>query len=168
MSKKKIQVFEYEGKKITFDFGDGLEMVNATEIIKVFEGKRLRDFTRLKQTKDFIKELENEMNRAESADPRGREKAIKRVVGGNRKDLQGTWYEQRLVLKLAAWLSPKFEVWVFGKIKELLTTGSATLTDDKIIIDRKTFQFLFDKHRSEQSNFNHFLDSLLKGDDKNE
>lgn len=31
-SKKQIQVFEYEGKYITFDFGDGEEMVSAMEI----------------------------------------------------------------------------------------------------------------------------------------
>ena len=161
--KKDLQIFEYEGKRITFDFGEEGEMVNATEIAKAF-GKRLRDFTRLKQTKEFIKELETLMNTTESADVRRREKAIKRVVGGNRKDLQGTWYEQRLALKFAAWLNPKFELWVYGKIRELLITGQVSIGDDKPVsktISRKHLDWIFQKIQ-DNSMENYHLSNILK------
>jgi hypothetical protein len=130
MSEKKVQVFEYEGKRITFDFGDGEEMVNASEMAKVF-GKRLQDFTRLKQTKDFIKILEKSMNTSKGADSHlSKKKAIRSVRGGLNLSLRGTWYEQRLALKLAAWLAPEFELWVYGKIRELLTTGQTQLSSN--------------------------------------
>lgn len=143
--KKKIQVFEYEGKRITFDFGDGEEMVNATEIAKAF-GKKLDNFTRLKQTKAFIKSLERLMNTTVPSDVRERKKAIKVIRGGNRLDLQGTWYEQRLALKLAAWLNPDFELWVFGKIRELLLTGQVSIkSDDKVTFNKMELEFYLNK-----------------------
>ena len=40
--------------------------------------------------------------------------------GGNRP---GVWVHQRVALKLAAWLNPHFEVWVFEVIERLLTQG---------------------------------------------
>ena len=166
--KKKLKVFEYEGKQITFDFGDGEELVNATEIAKAFN-KRLYDFTRMKQTQEFINELETLMNTTEHGNSRQRKKAIKVVKGGNRLDLQGTWYEQRLALKLAAWLSPKFELWVFGKIKELLTTGSASLDDEKAKMELqiKTLEFVFQKIKDNAMEIHHLSDILndLKNED---
>ena len=103
-------------------------MINATQIAKAFN-KRFPDFTRLKQTKDFIKVLEKSMNTAVGADVQQR--AILVARGGNRLDLQGTWYDQRLALKLAAWLAPKFELWTFERIRELFTTGSTSLSQKK-------------------------------------
>jgi prophage antirepressor-like protein len=159
-NKKELQVFEFEGKRITFDFGDGNEMVNATEIAKAF-GKRLPDFTRLKQTKEFIKELETLINTTVVADVQQRKKAIKVIQGGNRKDLQGTWYEQRLALKLAAWLNPKFELWIYGKIRELLSTGQVTMSDDKLLIDKKTLEFVFQKIKDNAMEI-HYLSDILE------
>lgn len=163
--KKEVQIFEYEGKRITFDFGDGEEMVNATEVAATFN-KRLQDFTRLQNTKEFIKALETSMNTSKSADSHLWKKAIRSVRGGDDPSLRGTWYEQRLALKLAAWLNPKFEVWIYGKIRELLSTGQANISDDKVLIDKKTFQFFIEKHKGEQNNFNHFLESLLNGEEE--
>ena len=53
---KQIKVFKYKDKRITFDFGDGNKMINATEMVKAFD-KRLDNFMRLKQTKEFISTL---------------------------------------------------------------------------------------------------------------
>jgi len=58
MSKKEIKIFEYKGKRITFDFENNQKMVNATEMVKAFPPKRIADFLRQKQTKEFIKKLE--------------------------------------------------------------------------------------------------------------
>lgn len=54
-------------------------------------------------------------------------KAIKSVRGGNDASLRGVCYEKRLALKLAAWLSPEFELWIFNRIEELLTTGFTSM-----------------------------------------
>lgn len=159
MSKKdKLQIFEFEGKRITFDFGDGEEMVNATEIAKAFN-KRLFDFTRLKQTKEFIKELETLMNTTEHGNPRVRRKAIKTLKGGDRLDLQGTWYEQRLALKLAAWLNPKFELWIYGKIRDLLINGEASFNDEPEV-NIKTLEFIFQKIKDNAMEINHLSDVM--------
>ena len=169
--KKEVQVFEYEGKRIVFDFGEEGEMINATEIVKAF-GKKLDNFTRLKQTKEFIKSLEKSMNSTVPSDVRERQKAIKVVRGGNRLDLQGTWYEQRLALKLAAWLNPDFEVWIYGKIRELITTGQTQLNPnpktENLEQKIKTLEFVFQKIKDnamEIHNLSDIIDDLKKLED---
>lgn len=121
---KNIEIFEFEGKQITFDFGNGEQMVNATQMAKVFN-KRLDNFTRLKQTKEFIKVLE-------SVPSDVREREIVKIVQGGVPELQGTWYCDTLALKLAAWLDPRFEVWVYETIKTLLTQGKVELNSSPI------------------------------------
>lgn len=162
MSKKdKVQIFEFEGKQITFDFGDGEEMVNATEIVKAF-GKRLEDFTRLKQTKEFVKALEKSMNTAKPADVRVWKKATKSVRGGIDASLRGTWYEKRLALKLAAWLSPEFEVWIFSRIEELLRTGRTELSQNQVDLNQqvKTLEWIFQKIKDNAMEIHHLSDVL--------
>jgi hypothetical protein len=46
---------------------------------------------------------------------------IRVVKGGNLP--QGTWVHEKIALKFAAWLSPFFELWIYDRIHELLTTG---------------------------------------------
>jgi hypothetical protein len=53
--------------------------------------------------------------------------ALRVVKGGNEKSMQGTWVSERLALKLASWLSADFEIWIYDKILELLTTGQTHL-----------------------------------------
>jgi len=44
-------------------------------------------------------------------------KILKVVRGGDASEgLQGTWIHERLALKFAAWLSPKFELWIYDTI----------------------------------------------------
>lgn len=167
--KDRIQTFDYEGKRITFDFGDGNEMINATEIAKVF-GKKLDNFSRLKQTKDFIQALEKSMNSTVPSHVREREKAIKVVRGGNQLNLQGTWYEQRLALKLAAWLSPDFEVWIYSKIRELITTGRAELDSNQNLskgINIKSLEFVFQKIKDNAMEI-HYLSDIIEDLKKSE
>ena len=35
--------------------------------------------------------------------------------------------DEKLALKFAAWLSPRFELWVYDRIQELITTGETRL-----------------------------------------
>lgn len=123
---KKITKFEYEGKLISFEFSDGNRMINATEMAKPF-GKKVSSFLRTVSTKEYIGLLEDRY-----ADLHiGHKRQVIRVVKGGdtiKKGIdQGTWMDEKLALKFAAWLSPKFELWVYDRIEELLKAGKVEL-----------------------------------------
>lgn len=111
------QSFIYQGYKITFDFGDGNTMVNATEMAKPFD-KAPYNFLRNSSTKQFINALESRFANLRS------EQIVRTINGGEN---YGTWMHEELALKFAGWLSPEFEVWIYQKIKELLTTGKVEI-----------------------------------------
>ena len=115
-----IQKFQYEYHSISFEFGDGNKLINATEMAKPF-GKPVGNFLRLAETKTYITLLEA---RYSDVNIGGQPKETLRVVKGGEPHLQGTWMDEKLALKFAAWLSPEFELWVYDRIQELLMTGS--------------------------------------------
>jgi hypothetical protein len=121
----KLTKYNYEGQEITFEFTDGSKMINATEMIKSFQDKRINNFLRSKQTKEYIAALEERYANSRIAPKR----AVLRVIkGGDASEgLQGTWMDEKLALKFAAWLSVDFELWVYDRIFELLTTGKTEL-----------------------------------------
>ena len=111
------KVLNFENNRIAFDINaDENVMVNATEMAKIFE-KDVFGFLRLDSTKAYIQAYcqtadlrsENEFS------PEGK---LVKVVNGGRNN--GTWMERSVALKFAAWLSPKFEVWVYKTIDEIL------------------------------------------------
>jgi hypothetical protein len=112
-----IRKFTYDNQVITFEFAQNQSMINATEMAKPF-GKRTNNFLKTGTTKAFILALEAKYER--DGEPK---KVLHIVQGGNNLELQGTWMDEHLALKFAGWLSPDFEVWVYEKIRELLTTG---------------------------------------------
>lgn len=114
-----LKEFEYEGDFISFNFSGSNKMINANQMAKPF-GKRIDNFLRLKETKEYILLLESRY-----ADVRERE--VIRVVQGGTPDLQGTWMDEKLALKFASWLSPVFELWVYDRIHELITTGKTQI-----------------------------------------
>lgn len=120
-----VKKFEYEGQAISFEFKDSNRMINATEMAKPFK-KLVADFLRLKTTKEYIEILEKERYGDSHIAPK---REVLRVVKGGdiEKGLQGTWMDEQLALKFASWLAPRFEVWVYKKIHELLTTGKTEL-----------------------------------------
>lgn len=59
---------------------------------------------------------------------------VRVTKGGNDKNNQGTWMHEDVALEFARWLSPAFAIWCNDRIKELLTTGVATLADDDATI----------------------------------
>ncbi len=119
---KTITKFDYHGVNISFEFEDGNKMINATEMAKPF-GKRVNDFLRLKSSKDYIFLLE-----ARYGDSRnGVKSTVLRVVHGGLPEFQGTWMDEKLALKFAAWLAPEFELWVYDRIHELLLNGSTSM-----------------------------------------
>lgn len=108
-----LQTFQYNNSPITFS-KDGEVMVNATEMAKPF-GKNPTHFIRNSQTMEFMGALRNRNLDLE---------ILKITNGGNNP---GTWMHQKLALKFAGWLSPEFELWVYDRIEELLTTGKTEL-----------------------------------------
>ncbi|MCB0567465.1 MAG: KilA-N domain-containing protein [Lewinellaceae bacterium] len=113
--------FDYKGQNISFEFSDGNKMVNASEMAKPF-GKRINDFLRQRSTQEYILLLE-ERYAAEL------KREVLRVVKGGEPELQGTWMDEKLALKFAAWLAPRFELWVYDKVYELLTTGKTEIRE---------------------------------------
>ena len=115
---------DYEGQKISFEFADGNRMINATEMAKPF-GKLVGGFLRLQSTKEFILLLESRYADMHNGTTTG----VLRVIQGGEPEIQGTWMDEKLALKFAAWLSPAFELWIYDKIQELLTTGKTELKE---------------------------------------
>lgn len=115
--------FDYEGESISFEFSDGNKMINATQMARPFKGKLVADFLRLKNTKDYILVLESRYGNSHN----GNKREVLSVVQGGTPELQGTWMDEKLALKFAAWLSPYFELWVYDRIQELITTGETRL-----------------------------------------
>lgn len=122
MNETQIKPFIYEGNQITFETGNGV-MVNATEMAKSF-GKTPKDWLRTDQAKVLIERLSAV-----------RQISLTELVtvnqGGNK---QGTWMHEDVALVFAQWLSPDFYIWCNDRIKELVTTGVATVADDDAAI----------------------------------
>lgn len=107
-----IQLFEYEGQTVEFDFGSDNIMVNATEMAKIF-GKEIKKFNDLESTKSFIKNcLNGRFNR-----PLDIEKKEDLIITRPRS---GTWMHRVLALKFAAWLDSEFEIWVYITIDKIM------------------------------------------------
>lgn len=61
---------------------------------------------RLKETKEYIQLLEERYGNSHIAN----REVLRVVKGGDAAEgLQGTWMDEKLALKFAAWLSPRFE-----------------------------------------------------------
>ena len=120
-----IAKFDYEGHSITFEFKDGQKMVNATQMAKPFR-KPVGNFLRLAESKKYIQLLETRYSHLNNG-PNELKKEVLRVVQGGIPEIQGTWMDEKLALKFAAWLSPEFELWVYERIEELFRTGLTEL-----------------------------------------
>lgn len=111
--KTKSTEFIYQDTKIHFALGNQKNvMVNATEMAKAFN-KRIDFFLKAEKTKAFIKVLEFTPYGGNSAPLNSKE--IISTHGQN-----GTYFHRILALKFAAWLDPKFELWVFSTIDEIM------------------------------------------------
>ena len=99
-------------------------MVNATEMAKAF-GKTTKDWLRTKSAEEFITSLSAVRQICPS-------ELVRIIQGGN--SVQGTWMHEDVALEFARWLSPAFSIWCNDHIKELLTTGVTTASDDDAAI----------------------------------
>lgn len=135
------KTFSFNGAEITFQKGADV-MVNATEMGRAF-GKKPIDWLKYQQSKDYLNELskvikitlaDNEMvnslkNGGVSNEMYGG--LVVTVRGGSNP---GTWMHEDVALEFARWLSPAFAIWTNDRIKELLTTGVTTVSNDDEMI----------------------------------
>jgi len=107
----KICVFEENNITFLLSKDNGM-MINATEMAKPFN-KQVVAFLRNDDTKNFISEcLRSENSHFLSV------KKEEDLFTSSKKF--GTFMHRVLALKFAAWLSPKFELWVYSTIENLL------------------------------------------------
>jgi hypothetical protein len=107
-----IQRYQFEESLIEFEIINGNVMVNATQMAKVF-GKKIDNFTRIDNTKSFISECVNNANKRFISI-----ESIEDLIISKQKS--GTFMHRILALKFAAWLNPRFELWVYSTIDEIL------------------------------------------------
>lgn len=132
------KIHNYGNNPITFALAkNNSMMVNATEMAKAF-GKYPKDFLILESTKAFINEALNKENSPF-------------ILGEQEEDIvtsrqkSGTWMHRVLALKFAAWLNPKFELWVYGTIERILF-GKHVERDDSF---EKTLKLINEKENIE-------------------
>ena len=105
----------FEGQQITIRPSDGYW--NATEMCKRY-GRKLNDFARLSSSKAYIQALSEN-----TGIPALSLMELRKGRG------QATWVHPRVALKVAAWLNPHFEVWVYSVIEKLLAQGKVELQE---------------------------------------
>lgn len=77
--------------------------INATALCKACN-KKINDYLRLNNTKEFCKELSSETGIPVSE--------LIQVIKGGVPEAQGTWVHPQVAINLAQWASPKFAVFV--------------------------------------------------------
>ena len=139
--KNELKVFEYEGKSITFDLGNGDVMVNATDMARTF-GKEVRQWFDNVETHAFIHALADHKGLPPQGLPTEQKRTslntsaladvypslITVVRGGVPGSVQqGTWMHEDVAIEFARWLSPMFAIWCNDRIKELMKTGTTSI-----------------------------------------
>lgn len=112
-----MEIKKFENSLIAFDFES--EYVNATDLIQAFNkengtDKRIDNYLRNKQTKDFISALESDTLISAPDN-----QLIKRTINVYGKS-ETTWFNKWLAYDFAAWLSPKFRLFVYKTFDEYL------------------------------------------------
>ena len=129
---------------------------NLTAMCKLY-GKKVNDFLRLNSTQAFLDEFNYDVSHSESGispseqkneqampssdlnphrgnmswlKPLGVEINPIDIVKGGSPQQQGTWGHFELAIKLAAWLNPRFEVWVYRTIAKLMVEGQVKLSQE--------------------------------------
>lgn len=123
--KNGLKVFEYEGKSITFNFGNGDVMINATEMAKPF-GKTPWKWLELPSTKKFISAMSDFRSLAEN-------ELITSIRGGANIEERGNWFHEDVAIEFARWLNPAFAIWCNDRIKELMKHGVTAINPESLL-----------------------------------
>lgn len=112
--------FDYKGYQISFNKGENV-MINATQMAKPF-GKRPIDYLRLPSTNELLSAIVRKSHISEN------QLVISKQ--GSAENGGGTWMHEDVALDFAQWLSVDFRLWCNDRIKELMTTGVSTISND--------------------------------------
>ena len=151
-----MNIINYNGASISFNFTDTTKMINATQMAKAF-GKRPNDWLKLPNTKRYLNALQSSVYSGKEPphsdgrkSPTGTQGFDSQLIVTRKGDINsgygGTWFHYKLALRFAQWLSPEFSIWVDVKIEELLTTGKTeiqpkseeTLLAEAVLIAQRT------------------------------
>lgn len=108
---QEITEFKFNNQSVIFDLSQPSIMVNATQMAKLFN-RRIDFFLKTEETKAYIKEMI--IYSKEKGEPLTEKQICYAVKNG------ATWMHRVLALKFAAWLNPKFELWVYSTIEKIL------------------------------------------------
>lgn len=122
----KTEIFQYNDNPVSFQLGNGDVMVSATQMAKPFE-KRPAKWLELPSTKEFLTTLST-IRKSDS------DRLVLTINGGTKERGKGTWFHSDVAIEFARWLSPQFAIWCNDRIKELLKTGIATISNDDEVI----------------------------------
>jgi len=126
-----VRKFEYNGSEITFKLGNGDTMINLTEVAKAFPSKNLTNILNSKEMIEYLFALGGEDDDAKLhfyslADS----EYVKIVRGGV---YNGTWAHQKVALRVAQKLSPRFAVWVDERLDELMRHGATAINPEDLL-----------------------------------
>lgn len=114
------QIFQYNGSPVSFQKGNSV-MINATQMAKPF-GKRPNDYLSLPSTNELLRAITRKLCISDNQ--------LVITKAGSPQNGGGTWMHEDVALDFAQWLSVDFRLWVNDRIKELLTTGVTTVSND--------------------------------------
>ena len=109
--------------------------IHATGLCKAV-GKRPKDWLRLRETKEFIIQLENKIKNVVTQISLTKNNIenipilIEIYQAGNKYN-QGTWIHPDLGVNLAQWCSPNFSIQVSKWMRELIFTGAVEIEKEK-------------------------------------
>lgn len=107
-----IQKFEFNDQLIDFEVENGNVKVNATQMAKAFK-KNVEAFTRNESTEKFVEEC----LKSENSSFLNVKSSYDLIVS---RQKSGTWMHSILALKFASWLHPRFELWVYSTVNQIL------------------------------------------------
>jgi hypothetical protein len=121
----------FEGEPISIRAADGYW--DATAMCQRYR-RLFADFYRLKTTNAYLVVASDNMGIPIDS-------LVEVSPGRNSR----TWVHPRVALKLAAWLNPVFEFWVYSTIEKLLTEGKVELQEQLACYEKMLNTVLYDR-----------------------
>jgi hypothetical protein len=136
-----MDIKKFENSLIAFDFES--EFVNATDMAKVYK-KRPVDFLKLDSTKAFIDAIKSDVSQNHIG-PISDNQIVTTIKGGRHGNKsQGTWMCKLLAYKFAAWLDPKFEVFIY-KVFDSVVEKYKKEIQEKFENQQRQLDYFWDK-----------------------
>ena len=142
---------EFAGHQIRMRKSDGY--LSATDMVKTKPGKKLNDYLRSNDSKEYIKALEDDLKISnEKCDTEIYASLIDVKKGNSSAYEQGTYVHPRVAIHLAQWISPKFSVqvtdWVLRFMKGDLSLVADIVNQHDLVNNTKSEVFIDTKSKA--------------------